>query len=247
MKKIFTFVALFFFVVPLGVNAASIIVGPSTKVVTAGSQFTVSIVVDTQGKYVNAVEATVNYPRDLLDVVSVSKARTFSLQTPGSPSRSGNEVFFSGGIPSPGYKGVRGGVGYITFRAKSAGTAYIKVDSGKVLLNDGKGTDVFDGVSNATIVINPSSKTETPPVVEIPPVVEAPVEVTPEILPAPVITPAPVIAPTPPPATDTIIIKISDLFNFIYILIGSIIFLITAVVILSVILLCRKSNKEKKD
>ena len=178
----------------------------------------------------------------MLEVVSVAGAKTFSLQTPGSPSRTENSVSFSAGIPSPGYNGPRGGVGRITFKAKTPGSARITVASGKVLLNDGNATDVFDGTTNALITITAAPKKETPVEVVPAPTTETPATVTPtETLPPITPTVAPVVQPVP---TQTISIKVSDLFTLIYVLIGIIVLLAISVLIL-VLLLLKKNKKIK--
>lgn len=240
MKKFFSLLTILFFTIALVANAATIAVAPSAKSVTEGATFSVSVEVNTKGQAVNAAETTVSFPADLLEVVSIGSAKTFSLQTPGSPSRTENTVSFSAGIPSPGYNGPRGGVGRITFRAKAPGSARITVASGKVLLNDGEGTDAFDGTSNALVTIVPAPKIETP--IAVPPTpteipVIAPVESLPPI--TPTVAPVPAQAPT-----EVISVKLSDLFILIYILLGIVVFLSISVLVL-VILLLKKNKKIK--
>ncbi|MEI6022901.1 MAG: cohesin domain-containing protein [bacterium] len=240
MKKFFTLISIFFFTSVLVVHAAVISIAPSSKSVVEGTTFSVSVEVNTKGQAVNAAETTVSFPSDLLEVVSVAGAKTFSLQTPGSPSRTENSVSFSAGIPSPGYNGPRGGVGRITFKAKTPGSARITVTSGKVLLNDGNATDVFDGTTNALITITAAPKKEVP--VEVVPAPETPATVTPtETLPPITPTVAPVVQTAP---TQTISIKVSDLFTLIYVLIGIIVLLAISVLIL-VLLLLKKNKKIK--
>ena len=236
MKKFFALLTILFFTTALVVNAATIAVAPSAKSVVEGSTFSVSVEVNTKGQAVNAAETTVSFPSDLLEVVSIGSAKTFSLQTPGSPSRTENSVSFSAGIPSPGYNGPRGGVGRITFRAKAPGSARLTVSSGKVLLNDGEGTDVFDGTSNAIVTITPAPKKEAP-VEVVPPATETPVVTPIETLPP--ITPTVVTTPVVP--TEVISVKLSDVFFLIYILLGIVVFLSISVFVLIILLL--KKNK----
>jgi hypothetical protein len=168
MKKIFVtgLVAFAAFVIPAFARAATLYINPGSGSFAVGSTFSVSVRVNTEGAAVNTAEATVDYSTDTLDLVSVSAGSTFTLQTPGSPSRSGGRAYFSGGIPTPGYRGSGGIVGVMTFRAKAVGQASLSIQSGKVLLNDGQGTSALSGSSGASYTI-------TPPAVEGPEVVSS--------------------------------------------------------------------------
>ncbi len=136
-------------------EAASVYISPSSGSFSVGSTFKVTVRTNTDGQAVNSVEASVTYSGNTLEVVSVSAGGSFPMQTPGSPSHSGGNVFFSGGVPSPGYTGASGSVGVITFRAKAVGEGVVTVLSGKTLLNDGQGTNAFSGSSGARFTITP--------------------------------------------------------------------------------------------
>lgn len=196
--------------------AAVIAVTPSTASITQGSTFSVSVRVNTQGQNINVAEASVVFPSDLLQVVSVSPGSTFTLQTPGSPSKSAGRAFFSAGVPS-GYNGASGLLGKITFKAVTPGQATIAVSGGKALLNDGNGTDAFSGGSSSIISITippdkPTGETVTPPVTPPETVTEEPIitepltPMTPEIQPTNIVT--------------TITITTHDLFVIMWILIA---------------------------
>jgi hypothetical protein len=108
---------------------------------------------NTQGSAVNTAEATISYSTDTLDLVRVNQGPTFYLPAPGSPSIGSGTAYFGGGLPTPGYNGTAGTIGSMTFRAKAAGTATISVSSGKVLLNDGFGTNALSGTAGSTFQI----------------------------------------------------------------------------------------------
>ncbi len=222
------------------VSAATLTVTPPSASVTEGSTFSVSVRTDTQGQSVNVAEATVGFSTDTLEIVSVSAGSTFTLQTPGSPGKTATGAFFSGGIPS-GYTGSAGSVGRITFRAKKAGKGTISVTSGKVLLNDGSGTNVLNGTSGSVITITPKPVIEpSDPVKEsdeqVPIVPAVPVE-------APVVADTPiVVTPTEIPKPTTMTIRTKDLFTLIYVLIGIIFILLGVIVALIVLLAHRKPS-----
>ncbi|MBX4191592.1 MAG: cohesin domain-containing protein [Candidatus Doudnabacteria bacterium] len=149
------FLFLAFLFLPKFSQAATINISPSGGNFGVGSSFTVNIVVNTQGEPTNTAEARVSYSTAVLDVVSVKQGATYYLASPGSPSKGTGTVYFGGGLPTPGYTGSGGVIGSITFRAKAEGSATVTVDSGKVLLNDGLGTDALNGTSSAKFTITP--------------------------------------------------------------------------------------------
>lgn len=157
MKKVSLFICISAFVVffPRFAGAATLYFSPSGGSFSVGSTFSVSVRTNTQGQAVNTAEATITYTADTLELVSVGGGSSFPLQTPGSPSKSFGQAYFSGGVPTPGYNGVSGSVGSMTFRAKAVGTAQLAIDSGKILLNDGEGTNALAGTSGATFTITP--------------------------------------------------------------------------------------------
>lgn len=220
----------------LPVSAATLALSPVEKKVKAGTIFSVAITANTKGDPVNAVETTVAFPPELLQVVSATPGENFKLGTPGSPSSTASSVSFSAGVPSPGYTGAKGIVGHISFKARTEGTARITVESGKILLNDGNATDVFTGSSGAVITITPADK---PKVVEPIPTqaqVEAPAQV--QVV-APQVVPQAVATPTPAPVTSTVVINTSDLFLLIYVLIALNMLLVIVVLILAILLFKR--------
>jgi hypothetical protein len=98
MKKIgliFVFTMLGWFV-PALVFASTLYFSPSSGSFGVGSTFTVTLKTNTQNQAVNSAEARVAYSQDTLELIKVSAGGTFSLQTPGSPGKSGGEAFFQG-------------------------------------------------------------------------------------------------------------------------------------------------------
>ena len=105
----------------------------------------------------NAASGVISFPTDKLGVVSVSKTNSVMnlwVQEPTFSNTRGT-VNFEGIALNPGYTGSQGTIITITFRTKSAGQANIKFSSGSVLANDGVGTNILIGFSNANITIQP--------------------------------------------------------------------------------------------
>ena len=157
MRRFFSFILLIllptFFVLPIykveaapDITAASLFVGPATGFYTVGSTFTVSLFLNTGGQAVNAIEANLHFPPDKLQVVTPSTGKSLIQVWVDQPSYSNTEgtLRFQGAIPTPGINTQSGMISTVTFRIKQTGVATVKIlDTSRVLLNDGKGTDIL--------------------------------------------------------------------------------------------------------
>ncbi len=133
--------------------AASLYVSPAGGSFTIGSTFTVSILLDTGGQAVNAVEADLSFPANKLQVVSPSAGKSLIQTWVTQPNYSNKDgtLRFQGVVPNPGIAADSGLISTVTFRVKDIGTAQIRfLDASRVLLNDGKGTDILDKTSGGT-------------------------------------------------------------------------------------------------
>ena len=148
-----------FLFLPKLVLAASIYLTPTSGNYSVGSTIRITVKVNTNTTAVNTAESNITYSTDTLDLLSVSSGNNFYLASPGSPGKGNGTAFFSGGIPTPGYNGTGGVLGIMTFRAKAQGSASVSVTGGKVLLNDGQGTNVYSGGSGAKFTISPPPPT----------------------------------------------------------------------------------------
>lgn len=143
------------FFIPYKTNAASLSILPNSTIVSVGNTVTVKVFVNTFGKSINNGEAVIQFPVDMLDVISVTKSSSiFSLwvEEP-SFSNSTGKITFNGGIPSPGYIGQSGYIVSITFKAQKQGTASILFSDGVVRENDGLGTDILTSKNGGIIQI----------------------------------------------------------------------------------------------
>ncbi len=149
-------------------HAATLKVSPSTGVYTVGSPFSVSVILNTEGKSVNASDGQLSFNPRELQVVGVSRGSSiFNLWTEEPTfSNSAGTVSFGGGSPS-GYKGGGGTIISVTFKPLGAGTPKVTFKSGSVLAADGMGTNVLTGMSGGTFTI--AAKGETPAPEYIPP------------------------------------------------------------------------------
>lgn len=155
--------ALSLFLIPEVSEAARVYLAPAASSVTVGNIVTVNAYVSTEGVAVNNGEAVIQFPTDLLQVVSVSKsASIFSLWVEEPTySNSAGRVSFNGGITNPGYNGTAGQMVSITFRATAPGTASLLFGDTAVRANDGLGTNVLTTKTGSTLTL--SNATAAPP------------------------------------------------------------------------------------
>lgn len=122
-------------------NAATLYLIPSSQTVYLGDTFIAEVRLDTEGKEINAIEANLEFSRDLLKVVDLSKGNSILslwVKDPGFSNTAGT-ISFTGGKPK-GFEG-DGSILKITFLVKEIGQAKVdfKTDS-QAFLHDGRGT-----------------------------------------------------------------------------------------------------------
>ncbi len=138
---------------PIFSKAATMGVQTLVTQVAPGKNFSIRVSVNTQGKTINNAEAIVNFPTDLVQVVSVSSSGIFSLWVePPAFSNSAGTISFNGGVPNPGFTG-SGQVMTAVFKAKKAGTAKFSLSGTAIRENDGLGTNILTGQGGSSILI----------------------------------------------------------------------------------------------
>jgi len=174
-RQTFVTSLLFFLLTPVVCLAATLSVSPSTGVYNAGSTFVVRLVVNTEGKPINAAEGTLKFNPQELTVVSVDRSNSiFNLWvTEPTFSNTAGTINFSGGLPS-GYTGANGSIFNIVFRTASAATARVSITGGSVLANDGMGTNVLSSMNGGNYTIQAVANVPRPEVVEYVPIANTP-------------------------------------------------------------------------
>jgi len=131
---------------------ASLYLRPSSGTYAVGSTFEVGIYMNTGGNNVNAVKVDLQFPPDKLQVVSPNLGKSIISFWVIQPtfSNSNGTISFQGGVPPPGINTTDGYISSIIFRVINVGTAAISIkDSSRVLLADGKGSDILGSRSDA--------------------------------------------------------------------------------------------------
>ncbi len=143
--------------VPVNADAATLALSPASTKVSVGNIVSVTLSLNTAGVAINNAESVVQFPSDLLEVVSLSKnSSIFSLwvEEPTFSNTAGT-VSLNGGVANPGFNGSSGTLATIIFKAKKSGTATVVFADGAVRANDGLGTNVLTSKSGSTIEIAP--------------------------------------------------------------------------------------------
>jgi hypothetical protein len=164
-NKLFWAVAFIFcFFAADNAQAASLYLSPSSGSYGLGETFQVSMYVSSADQAMNAAEASVKFPNDILEVISVStKNSIFSLMVESpSFSNANGSAGFSGIVLNPGYTGKNGKLVTLNFKAKALGKAVVSIGSANVLANDGAGTNILTSRGSGTYSIIEIKKPEIP-------------------------------------------------------------------------------------
>jgi len=135
-------------------GSASLFFSPANGNFQVDSTFEVSVMLNSGGSSVNAIEAFISFPADKLQVVNPTVSKSFISIWIAAPSYSNTEgkISFQGGIPTPGITTSAGVISTIQFRVKATGAATLKFnDNSRVLANDGGGTNILSSRSQASL------------------------------------------------------------------------------------------------
>ncbi|MBI5072014.1 hypothetical protein HZB93_03960 [Candidatus Falkowbacteria bacterium] len=167
----FGFVFVIFGVSSSVAEAASLYFSPSSGSHAVGTTFSVSAYVSSADQAMNAASGVISFPKDKLEVVSVSKSGSiFSLwvQEPSFSNGAGT-VNLEGIALNPGFTGASGKLITVNFRVKAAGVAALNFSSGSALANDGQGTNILAGLGKAQFNLGGETPVpETPAPSDIP-------------------------------------------------------------------------------
>lgn len=150
-----TLVVLFFSCITEKIFAASLSFSSKNSNVSIGGIVSIQVWVGTDKKYINNIDGIIQYPSDLLDVLSISKSSSIFTMWVEEPKFSNidGKISFNGGLPNPGYLGENGEIISVVFKTKKQGTASIFFSEAAVRENDGLGTDILKNKSNFIVNI----------------------------------------------------------------------------------------------
>ncbi|MHB8860181.1 MAG: cohesin domain-containing protein [Minisyncoccota bacterium] len=139
---------LFIFGVPATASAASYTLTADKETFVIGDTFHVDVRIDSTDVGVNAAQATITFPKNIVQVTGIDKSTSafdFWLQGPSYSNDTG-QVTFIGGSQS-GLSGKSLEVARITFTVKGAGAVSIIFSDGAVTASDGSGTNVLTSMN----------------------------------------------------------------------------------------------------
>ncbi len=160
--------------------AATISVTPASSEIGVGEKVNVALRVDSEGVSFNAVQVTIRFPKDTLEVTGVDKTGSvlsFWLEEPQFSNDAGT-ITFTGGTPY-GVTGSSMQVLNVAFRAKGSGVGAILFTEASVSASDGSGTNILTKMNDGVIGVIPERVSPKLPITGQ--------ETTGEKLPAPVI------------------------------------------------------------
>lgn len=144
-------------------SAASLFFAPTTGAYGVGNEIAVDIKIDSEGVGLNASQATIRFPKDILEVKSVDKAGStfnFWLEEPTFSNTDG-VISFIGGTPY-GVSGASLQVAHIVFTTKGSGGAPLTITDAAVTASDGTGTNILSKTKDAVFTVSPTTVTPNP-------------------------------------------------------------------------------------
>ncbi len=135
-------------------------VGSQEESFSVGEAVQVDLKLDTREQSVNALKCKIFFPVDLVSLKGISQADSIVSYWVSSPEeKQSGEIVFSGIVPG-GYNGAEGQVLSFEFLAMNEGFAQVRIEEEKVLLNDGKGTELGTILFGLSLDIGPANSSD---------------------------------------------------------------------------------------
>ena len=136
-------------------SAATLSVSPNNATVSVGNIISVRVVTNTQGESINNAEATVQFPSDLLEVVSVNNGGFIQADFPVQNSFDNTAGTIDYAIAQPNGTPINGSgtLLEVVFRAKASGNSPIYFQETQaaptgILLSDSNGSSIKASLAN---------------------------------------------------------------------------------------------------
>ncbi len=172
MKRILTFFlcATLFFVVSTNTVFATtrIYFGNTPRQVEEGDRLSIDVRVNANETAINAVTGSIIFPSDLIKVVGVSKDKSIVNFWTIEPKLIKDKISFEGVILNPGFQSENGFLFRVTFEARNAGVANLRLSEGALLANDGLGTNVLADLGSTNFkIVRPQPVLPTKTIAEV--------------------------------------------------------------------------------
>lgn len=155
------------FALALPAEAATLFLAAPQTELKIGQTAEVTMRVDSAGQSFNAAQATLNFPKDILQIKSIdyssaASAFNFWLQDPQFSNQDGTTSFIGGS--TSGLDGAAVSLLKIVFVAKGNGSAPISITNAAVTAADGSGTNILSKIIPLTISVSPTILSAPAPV-----------------------------------------------------------------------------------
>ena len=133
-----------------GQSAAAFRAQPSEGAYSVGTSVPIDLEVDASDTSVNAVEATIEFATDTVDISDLKFDDSMVSLWVKEPSVLDGTITFSGGMTT-GFNGMHGKILSFVLKPKHAGTANLAITNAQILAADGNGTNVLQSVVPAKL------------------------------------------------------------------------------------------------
>lgn len=156
MNKKFLLLSFFvsFFVFAAHTDAAILYILPESTSFGINQEFDIDVKVNTEETSINATQATIHFPTDVLELLSTEKqgsAFNFWVEEPTVSNEDGTLKFIGG--TAKGVSGTALQILKMKFRARGVGSADLSISEAVITASDGKGTNVLSTIEGTRINI----------------------------------------------------------------------------------------------
>lgn len=172
-----TFVFVSFLAFATSASAATLSLSSNADVLHIGDTVEVLVKIDTEGAGINAIQGTLQYPKDILQATQVDKADSvfnFWLQEPSFSNDTGRVTFAGGSTVGSVGKSLQ--VLKIIFTVKGTGRAELAITDAAITASDGSGTNVLSTIHG--LVLNSVPLTGTSSDLSVPTLIPPPTQIT---------------------------------------------------------------------
>lgn len=155
MRKITPYIIIFLiinFILSFPAKGAEVGFNENSQEILVNQEFKVSIVINTNEEDINAIEGEITLPKDILSLNTINDANSIISLWVVEPQLINDTIKFSGIVPG-GYKGNKGLLFDLIFKAKKEGEGFINFQKVRILRNDGLGTEVPVDISDFKIIV----------------------------------------------------------------------------------------------
>ncbi len=159
--KLIFLLSTFYFLLSAPALAARLYFEPAGGEFPAGAPFEAVLKIDAEGEDINAIEGKIIFPADILEPEEIRDGNSVLNFWIKRPEAESGQIDFSGVIAG-GYRGEKGLIFSMIFFPRKEGEGTVEIKSGRVLLNDGKGTPAELRITNYEFLIPTPGGVGTP-------------------------------------------------------------------------------------